>query len=324
MKKWIAAFMAFIMVVTVSGCEQNTASTKDDGLHIVTTIFPEYDWIENIIGENPAGAEVTLLLDNGVDLHSYQPTATDIVQIVSCDMFVYVGGESDFWVEDALKNAANPDMIVVNLMDVLGDTAKEEELIEGMQPEDEGEADSDDEAEYDEHVWLSLKNATVITEYLKKALEKADPDHSATYQKNAAAYIDAINALDVDYENAVSAASKNTLLFGDRFPFRYMTDDYDIDYYAAFQGCSAETEASFETVTFLADKLDELGLGSVMIIDGSDGEIAETIIENTEKKDQEILTLDSMQSTTSEDIASGTTYISIMEKNLAVLKQALQ
>ena len=293
-------------------------------LEIVTTIFPEYDWVREILGDNPGNAELTMLLDNGVDLHSYQPTAADILKISTCDIFIYVGGESDEWVEDALKEATNKDMIVIDLLDTLGDSVKEEEVVEGMEGEEEEESGGEEGPEYDEHVWLSLKNAAVFCDAITDALAQADAANADTYRANAESYKSRIAALDAEYQSAVAAGARKTLLFGDRFPFRYLVDDYGLSYYAAFVGCSAETEASFETVTFLADKLDELGLGSVMIIDGSDGEIAETIIENTEKKDQEILTLDSMQSTTSEDIASGTTYISIMEKNLAVLKQALQ
>ena len=321
MKKAISVlFLIMLTAGCLSGCSLEAEMPDDERLEIVTTIFPEYDWMMNILGENPAGAEVTLLLDKGVDLHSYQPTAGDILKISSCDIFVYVGGESDAWVEDALKNVVNKDMTVINLMEVLGDSKKEEELTGGMQEENEGD---DDEPEYDEHVWLSLKNAAVITESMEAAIETADPGNASIYRKNTEAYIERLNVLDNEYKNAVSGAACDTLVFGDRFPFRYLVDDYGISYYAAFSGCSAETEASFETVTFLAKKVDELSLAAVIIIDGSDGKIAETIIENTDGKDQKILTLDSMQSVTDEDIASGTTYISIMEGDLKMLKDAL-
>ena len=322
----------------------NAAGAKSNKLQIVTTIFPEYDWVMNVLGDKASNADVTMLLDNGVDLHSFQPTASDIMKISSCDLFVYVGGESDGWVEDALKEAVNKNMIVIDLMDELGDTVKEEEIIEGMQGEDEDhDHDHDDdhdydedhegehehhheegEVEYDEHVWLSLKNAQVLVKSISDALQKLDSANAETYKKNADSYIESLKALDADYKAAVDAASNKTILFGDRFPFRYMVDDYGLTYYAAFVGCSAETEASFETITFLSKKVDELSLPAVLTIEGKDKRVAETIIENTASKNQKVLTLDSMQSVSSSDIKNGTTYLSIMESNLSVLKEALK
>ena len=333
MKKIVAMMMALtLMVGSLTGCGQASAEEKtgesaqsaDDGkLQVVTTIFPEYDWVLNILGDEAENAEVTMLLDNGVDLHSYQPTAQDIMKIASCDLFIYVGGESDAWVEDALAEATNQNMVVINLMEVLGDRVKEEEVKEGMQAEEEEGEEEEGEEEYDEHVWLSLKNASALCEVIASALSEADEAHAADYQANAQAYIGQLNALDSEYQSAVDEAVGKTLLFGDRFPFRYLTEDYGLDYYAAFVGCSAETEASFETVIFLADKVDELGLSSIMTIEGSDGKIAETIRNNTAGKDQKILSLNSMQSLTSKDVADGLTYYSIMEQNLEVLKEAL-
>jgi len=318
----VAAFMALSSFTACSSAEGKNSGNKK--LKIVTTIFPEYDWVNNVLGDNPAGAEVTMLLDNGVDLHSFQPTAADIMNISSCDLFVYVGGESDDWVEDALKEAVNKDMVVINLMNVLGDSVKEEEIIEGMQAEDEEEHEEEGETEYDEHVWLSLRNAQIIVKSISDALQKIDQANAETYKKNADAYVETLKALDADYKAVVDAASNKTILFGDRFPFRYMTDDYGLKYYAAFVGCSAESEASFETITFLSKKVDELKLPAVLTIEGKDKRIAETIVENTATKDQKVLTLDSMQSVSSADIKNGTTYISIMQNNLSVLKEALK
>ena len=344
MKKTIARITAaMLMAGALSICSFGSRTEASGKKQIVTTIFPEYDWVMNILGENPADIEVTMLLDNGVDLHSFQPTAADILTIATCDLFIYVGGESDEWVEDALQEAVNKDMIVIDLLDVLGDAVKEEEIVEGMQAEEhdhdhddhdheeEEEHDEDHdhehrdgEAEYDEHVWLSLKNAAVLTESISDAVQKIDPDNAELYKENTAAYIGQLNALDAEYQAVVSNASVHTVLFGDRFPFRYLTDDYDLSYYAAFVGCSAETEASFETITFLAKKVDELSLSVVMTIEGTDHRIAETIVQSTQTRDQQILTLDSMQGTTAKDVANGTTYLSIMEKNLHVLEEALR
>ena len=535
MKKITALLLALLMLVGVlAGCNgTNTDSTTAPGttaaanaptteepsgkkLSIVTTIFPEYDWVKEILGDKADNAEITMLLDNGVDLHSYQPTADDIVKISDCDLFIYVGGESDGWVDDALKNATNKDMKVINLLDVLGDSVKTEEVVEGMQETEhdhdhdhskevstfeddevqdrslsdwagdwqsaypfaldgtlddafaamaeEGEMtaeeyktyyqngyktdiadidiegdhieftyedgkkvgsdykyvgyyiqnwstgtkaamyrfeaedkdsgapvyiefndhmiepaaaehfhirmsnesfdaivdpenswptffpadmtgeeicehmeghdhDEDEEHEHeegeeheeekDEHVWLSLKNAEVLVNAISKSLQELDPDNKDTYAANSSAYIEKLSALDADYQAAVDAASNKTVLFGDRFPFRYLVDDYGLDYYAAFVGCSAETEASFETISFLAKKVDELKLPCVLTIEGAQHKIAETIVQNTAEKNQKVLTMDSMQSTTSKDVANGVTYLSVMEQNLAVLKEAL-
>ena len=291
-------------------------------ISIVTTIFPEYDWVREILGDKADSAEITMLLDNGVDLHSYQPTADDLIKISDCDLFVYVDGESDGWVEDALKSAANRDRKVINLLEILGDSVKEEETVEGMQAEEEDHEDHE-EKEYDEHVWLSLKNAEVLVGVISKSLQELDPGNKDTYAANADAYVQKLSALDAEYQKAVSAGTYKTLLFGDRFPFRYLVDDYGLSYYAAFAGCSAESEASFETVSFLAKKVDEGKLPCVLTIEGKNHKIAETIVQNTAGKNQKILTMDSMQSTTSQDVARGTTYLSLMAKNLDVLKEAL-
>ncbi|MBQ8970539.1 MAG: zinc ABC transporter substrate-binding protein [Lachnospiraceae bacterium] len=311
-------------LLAACGGASSAPALVSEKLQVVATIFPAYDWARNILGDNPAGAALTLLVDNGVDLHSYQPSAEDILRISSCDLFIYVGGESDQWVEDALKEAQNPDMIVVNLMDALGDAVREEELIEGMEPEEEEGEEGEEEAEYDEHIWLSLTNAIRLCQAISDALCKLDPLNTELYQSNLEDYSEKLSALDSAYQAAVSAGATDTVLFGDRFPFRYLTEDYGLKYYAAFAGCSAETEASFETIAFLAEKIDELSLHSVFTIDGSDQRLANAIIQMTRSKDQSILVLDSIQSVSSKDIAEGKTYLSIMGNNLEVLKQGLE
>ena len=310
---------AEIPTVTATPAGSQAQPAAEEKIRIVTTIFPEYDWVREILGDKADSAEITMLLDNGVDLHSYQPTADDLIKLSDCDLFVYVGGESDEWVEDALKSAASKDRKVIHLLDALGDSVKEEETVEGMQEEEEDQ----EEKEYDEHVWLSLKNAQTLVGAISAALQELDPDNKDTYAANADAYGQKLSALDAEYQKAVSAGTYKTLLFGDRFPFRYLVDDYGLSYYAAFAGCSAESEASFETVSFLARKVEELKLPCVLTIEGKNHKIAETIVQNTAGKNQKILTMDSMQSTTSQDVARGTTYLSLMAKNLDVLKEAL-
>lgn len=341
MKRFIVSILSIILLFALLPWEAQVQTKAADNkkLKIVTTIFPEYDWIKEILGEDADRAEVTLLMDKGVDMHSFQPTAEDIMKISTCDLFIYVGGESDQWVEDVLSTAVNPDMQVINLLQSLGDAAKEEELIEGMETErieteemdtegmeaEEIEADGEEseEAEYDEHVWLSLKNAQFLVRVLAETLSEMDPDAAEHYTDHAAVYLEKLTELDDMYRTAVADSTKDTLVFGDRFPFRYLTDDYGLNYYAAFSGCSAETEASFETIIFLAEKVDELQVSSVLTIDGSDQKIAETIIANTKSRDQSILTLDSIQRTGIKDAKNGTTYLSIMKKNLDVLTDAL-
>ena len=321
MRKSIAVLTIVLMLAgLLTAC--SGGPEKSGKKQIVATVFPEYDWVMNVLGDKAGDYDVTMLLDNGVDLHSFQATAADIMKISSCDMLIYVGGESDEWIEDAVKEAVNKDMVVINLLETLGDAVKEEEIAEGMEGEDNDHEEG--EVEYDEHVWLSLRNAEVIVNAIADAFAGIDSENASVYSSNAAVYNEKLKALDAGYKAAVDGASVKTVLFGDRFPFRYLTDDYGLSYYAAFAGCEAETEASFETVVFLANKLDELGLKAVLTIETSDQKLAKTIKENSKSADQEILTLDSMQSTTSKDIKAGATYLSIMEKNLEVLKKALR
>ena len=312
MKRIIVLLLSALMVLSVlSGCDKK--NDNDNKLKVVTTTFPIYDWVKEILKDEDV--DVSLLQDNGVDLHSYEPTVDDIAKINNADVFMYVGGESDEWVESVLES--NKNVRAVNLLEVLGDSVKLEEELEGV--EHDHEHDHEDEEEYDEHVWLSLRNAKKCVEAIKDVLCELDSSNADRYEKNAEEYIEKLELLDQKYMEVVDKARNDTLVFGDRFPFRYLVDDYNLNYYAAFVGCSTESEASFNTITFLAKKLDELGLTSILTIEGNNHKIAETIIKNTENKNQEILTLNSMQGS----IFEGDTYLSIMENNLEVLKKAL-
>lgn len=334
--------------------EQNSIEKGNSNkISIVCTTFPQYDWVKNILGEEAERFNVTLLLDNGVDMHSYQPAVKDIATAGSSNLFIYVGGESDTWVEDALKEAKNKDLKAINLMETLGNSVKEEEVVEGMQEERESLGHSheksskekqeqtqkeshensqeingqkeaaDEEPEYDEHIWLSIRNAEIMVKNIEKAIEQLDSDNAIVYQTNAENYIKKLDTLDKQYANTIQNAKYKAILFGDRFPFRYMADDYDLKYYAAFAGCSAETMAGFETVTFLAKKADELRLPVILTIENSDGRIAEAVKSNTTKKNQKILAMNSLQSVTKEQIADGITYLQVMQENLSVLSEAL-
>ncbi len=394
MKKIIAIFLSLFLLAgcastsTTSTSAEATAetTTSAEPLKIVATIFPQYDWTREILGDLVDQVDLTLLMANGIDLHSYQATADDIITISDCDLFIYVGGESDSWVDAVLANAVNPDMQVLNLMDVLGDAVKVEEMVEGMQEtehahdhgdeeaieeehdhdhdhedeavveeehdhdhdhdhedeavveeehdhdhdhedeavvEEEHDHDHDEETENDEHVWLSLRNAQTICSAICDALVALDGDNAATYTANTEAYIQQLSALDASYGEMVESAARDTILVADRFPFRYLVDDYNIQYYAAFVGCSAETEASFETIAFLAGQVDALDLTNVITLENSDNKIADTVIASSVSQNQEILTLNSIQSVTTAQMEAGATYLSMMEENLVALTAAL-
>lgn len=322
--------------VTDSKTGDESKSADNKKLSIVTTVFPQYDWVREVMGERFQSADVTLLADNGVDLHSYQPSTEDMVKIAGADMLIYIGGLSDAWVTDALKNASNKDMVVINLVDILGDDAKEEKLVEGMEDDEDDhdhDAETDDnheddtdnhEIEIDEHVWLSLSNAEKFTNAIAEGLEKLDQANADTYKANAKSYIEKLDVLDSDFRSKLENKQNDTLIVADRFPFRYLVDDYDIKYYAAFAGCSAETEASFHTIVFLADKMNELGLKYVCAIETSDQSIAKTVIGNTKDKNQTIEVLNSMQNVSMEDINNGDTYLGMMQSNLDVLLKVLK
>lgn len=303
----------------LSGC--GSLSWRGDGrIQVVCTTFPQYDWMKNLIRGNEENISLTLLMDKGGDLHNFQPSALDIARVSECDLFIYVGGESDAWVGDALSEAVNADMHVISMMDAVSEGLVAEEELEGLS----GHEGHDHDTEYDEHVWLSLRNAEIIVEDIAGELAVMDPANAGLYRQNCTDYCSELRALDDGYEKAVHESMKDTLVFADRFPFRYLVEDYGLKYYAAFEGCSAETEASFATVAFLVNKLDELETGAVIVLDGSDGRLAQVIVENTKTKHQEILVLDSMQSVSQRDMDAGCSYLSVMTGNLDILRQALK
>ncbi len=339
MKNKIKIIIAAILSVAfcLTGCNTQTVE-QNDKYKIVCSIFPQYDWVNNIVGDCE-NIEVSLLVDNGVDLHSYQATADDIITISQCDMFIYVGGESDKWVEEVLKQANNESMVVIDMMDVLSESIIEETVIEGMTQNehehgDEDEHDDtdshndtaehdDEEIEYDEHVWLSIENAKTICSKIAECLINGNVENETVITANLEAYLNELDSIDKEYKDAMEKAENNTIIFGDRFPFSYLVNEYNINYYAAFVGCSAETEASFETVKFLANKLDEYNIDYIFIVDNSNANLAQSIIDNSNKKDRQILTLNSMQSVTDADISNGANYCDIMRDNLENIKTAL-
>lgn len=365
---------ALVAVLFVGGCakkdgavkeeKENTKNVeenvekdekKDDEISVVTNIYPSYDWVKEIAKDT--NVTVKNLTDKGINLHNFEPSAEDITSIKNANLFVYVGGESDEWAPDAIKES--PNVTAINMMEVLKDNIKPEEVVEGMEDEDhdhdhdedehdEDEHDEDDhdedehdedehdededehdehhhhhhddEVEMDEHVWLSLKNAKLVCNEICENLKKLSPKYADKFDENLKAYVEKLDALDKKYSEELSNQKFDTVLFGDRFPFRYLVDDYNLKYYAAFVGCSQESEASFETIVFLANKVDELGLNSIFTLSDSDHKIAETIKENTKTKTQEIRVLNSLESVSSSD---NTSYLEIMEENLDTLKAGL-
>lgn len=314
-KRIIAAAAATLLLLSLCSC--GVQPIKPEGLSIVCTAFPQYDFAKNILGSDKG---LTLLLDGKEDFHSYEPNAADIVKIATADLFVYIGEDSEKWVKKTLAAAGNDKLNTFTLTEAVN--LLDEETVEGMQAEDEHHHHhhDDEDEEQDEHVWLSLRNAAAITDKLCDAICAVDPQNTDKYRANADAYIARLNALDGEYTAAVSGAKRNTLIFADRFPFRYLVEDYGLKYYAAFPGCSAESEASFETMATLISKTEETGTPYVFIIDGSDGSIAEAVCKATGAG---TLVLDSCQSVSADDIAAGESYLGAMTDNLIKLKEAL-
>lgn len=357
MKKTALSIVAAVAASSIglfalSGC--GPAKAEKPRLKIVATTFPIYDWTREVLGDRLAETDLVLLQQSGVDLHSYSPSAADLRQVAACDLFVFVGGESDEWTGRALAQGGKDGRRVLSLVKALGSAAKEEKIVEGMEHEhhhhdadhdddhdkeaqghdkehdhdedkdhDHGDHDHDeDEHEIDEHVWLSLRHAATLVTAIADELAALDPDNAETYRANAAAYCKRLGALDHAYAEAVATGKRKTILVADRFPFRYLADDYGLTYFAAFSGCSAESEASFKTIAFLAKKVDELSLPVILTMEGANHKIAETVKRTTKAKDQHILTLDSLQSIGGE-AAKTTRYLDVMTRNLETLKAAL-
>ena len=281
------------------------SSIDSDKPTIVCTIIPEYDWVLNVLGDEAENYNIVCLCSNGVDIHSYQVSINDTILMSSCDMFIYSGGESQEWVDDVLANAKNKDMLVIKELDVIGDRALPEE----------------DEDEMDEHVWLSLRNAELIVIEIAKQLGVFDPTNKDKYIANAASYNLQLSSLDEKYVEFTSSTTNKLLLFGDRFPFRYMVEDYNLSYYAAFSGCSTETNASVGMIIDLAKKADDNNLSTILRLEDSDGRVAQKIMESSNA--DIVLTIDSMQAITMKKYNNGHTYLYAMTYNLDILKLAL-
>ncbi len=315
MKSKIVLLMVICMILmSFSGCAGNTLMSGEKP-SIVCTVFPVYDWICEMLGEQVEDFDVQMLGKNGIDLHSYQPSAQDIALISSCDLFVYVGGASDAWAEAVMKNSNNPNMRVVKLFDILEDDIEKP-------IEHEHEHEEVHESEYDEHVWLSLRFAAEVTEVLSKEIaDNLDNKNASVYKMNAEAYIEKLFGLDAEYKEVVAASKDKTIIVADRFPFLYLAEDYGIDYFAAFPGCSADTDVSFETVVSLAEEANRLSKNTILVTENSGESIAETVISGMKNKNVDVAVLNSCQSIAADSEIS---YIDIMKDNLISLRAALE
>ena len=334
MKRIFPILFALILALSLfAGCGQtaqnngNTVPGDEDKLSVVSTIFPGYDFTREVAGET---VSLSMLLPPGSESHSFEPTPQDVIKIQNCDVFIYVGGESDAWVDGILDSMDTSGMTILSMMDLVD--VVEEEIKEGMEEDEHAhdhEADHDDEhdeehelehTEYDEHVWTSPVNAMRITQAITDTLCALDTENADTYRANSAAYIDKLEQLDASFREVVQSAARDTLIFGDRFPFRYFVDEYGLDYYAAFPGCSTETEASAKTVAFLMDKVSAENIPVVFHIEFSNEKMADTICESTGAKK---LLLHSCHNVTKADFDSGVSYLELMMQNVENLKEVL-
>ncbi len=321
MKRIKSLILLCVLCMTgiLTGC--NATGSTDDKITIVCTNFALYDWTSQLIGDSEA--EVILLLNNGADMHSFQPSAEEMIQIANCDVLVHIGGESDAWLKDALETNPNEERVVVNLMDVLKDDVRTEYYPEGMQEEHAHEESHAHESAVDEHIWLSLRLALKSCKAIEEALCLVMPDAADTICVNADAYCKELNALDQTYAQVMANNNKGrAVIVADRFPFLYMMEDYGMQYYGAFPGCSTESEADFETVVFLAEKVKEQNTKVLLITESGTDTLAQTVYENINASGDTAI-LHSMQVVYQSDIEAGATYLGYMEENLRVLEQVL-
>ena len=319
-KKLIVVLMAVISVMLV-GCSY--IRPGDNGkINIVTTVFASYDFAKQVAGDN---ANVTLLIKPGSESHSSEPTPKDIIAMEECDIFIYTGGENDTWLDYILESVDNKDMVIIKMLDLV--EKYEEEHVEGMEGhhhhhshDHEDHEGEEGKTEWDEHVWTDPLNAVKISEKIKDVLCEEDSSNKVEYERNFTAFSRALIELDMEFEEIINNAERKEIVFGDRFPLRYFVEAYGLDYYAAFPGCAAESEPSAKTVAFLIDKVKENGIPVVFKIELSNGNIAETIGRDAGAK---VLTFYTCHNLSRDDFENGETYISLMERNLLTLREAL-
>lgn len=318
LKRLLSLLLTGAMLLGVlSGC--SAPAKQEEGLSVVATIFPQYDFARQVMGGNGG---LTMLLRPGQEVHSYEPTPQDIIAIQNCDLFIYVGGESDAWIEDVLEGMDTSDMVILSLMDVVDPLEEDtENVLENPEEHDhEEEGTHLHEEEYDEHVWTSPKNAMLITQAICDALCEIDPDNAEQYQANTADYLTQLEELDRAFREVIGSAQRDTLFFGDRFPLLYFVREYGLNYYAAFPGCASETEPSAATVARLIDLVREEEAPVVYQIELSNGNIARSIADSSGARVETFYTCHNI---TRDDFNAGETYLSLMRRNVDSLKEAL-
>ena len=322
MKKISKILLVFVVavfsIVSLTGCNKN--KDNENKLTIVTTNFPSYDFARAVVKDNK-DVELKMLLKPGAESHDFEPTPQDIIDIKNSDLFIYTGGESDEWISDILDDIDTDKTKVIKMMDLVD--ALEEEIVEGMEDEEheeEEEHHDEEEVEYDEHVWTSPVNAIKIVNALKGEVVSIDNDNKKVYEDSAKEYTDKLEKIDNEFKDIVKNAKRKEIIFGDRFPLRYFASEYNLKYYAAFPGCSAQTEASAKTISYLVDKVKEDKIPVVFHIELSNGKIAEAISKETGAK---VLEFNTAHNISQKDFDAGVTYVDIMEENTKVLKEAL-
>lgn len=324
---WVLALCIMISGCGFRGKEDSTGNSQNETgeqtLSVVTTIFPQYDFVRQIAGDK---VDLKMLLKPGEESHSYEPTPQDIIAIQNCDIFIYVGGENDAWVEDILESMPDTGMRTLRLVDCV--ETVEEEHVEGME-EQPGHSHEEEEEEHeeihsvhevDEHVWTSPENASLIVEQIAALLAESDPENGSAYEENAAQYQKELESLDQEFRDIVDHAQRKLLIFGDRFPFRYFADAYGLEYYAAFPGCASDTEPSAATMAFLIKKTEEENVPAVLKMELSNDNIASAV---AEAAGTDVKVFYSCHNLSAEQFEAGETYLSMMEKNAQTLKEVL-
>ncbi len=317
MKKLLSIGITAIMSMSIlASCAGNTQKQDDGKLKVVTTIFPPYDFVREIAGDN---ADVDILLKAGEESHSYEPTAKDIIKIQDSDLFIYTGGENDYWVEEVLKSLDDTKTKAVKLIDMVETIDAEDEHNHNHDEEDSHEHDEDLHT-IDEHVWTSPKNAMLISKSITTSLKQLDGENAGEYQENLESYIQKLQELDNEFRQIVDTAKRKTIVVGDRFPFRYLARDYGIEYYSAFDMCQTESDASAQTVASLIDTVKTQQIPVVIKMEMSKGDIANTVAKPSGAK---VLQMHSCHNLTKDEWKENKTYLQLMEQNAQVLKEAL-
>ncbi len=305
-KKILFIFILFIFAFFFTGCMKKSNESR---ITIVTTNFPSYDFVRAIT-KDVDGVEVTMLIKPGSEVHDFEPTPQDIIKIEKSDLFIYNGGDSDSWIKDIINDIDLDKTKIIKMMDLI--ELVKEEVVYGMEGEEEDE--------YDEHIWTNPKNAIEIIEKIYESIIEIDKDNKETYYNNKEKYIKEIKDIDIEIRNLVESSKRREIVFGDRFPIKYFTDEYELEYYAAFKGCSEQSEASAKTISFLISVVKNDKIPVVFHIELSNGKIAETIAKETGAK---VLEYHTAHNISNDDFKKGITYVDIMNKNIEALRIAL-